>query len=221
MLNVAHNTSTTLACWCKLPFYPAMYMNHSLLTAPVYNVFDLGAGDLQGLLTIDGNETRGTLQLNCTVGAESIYVILLTIEGLYMATNVTVEQQKSNNHMRPLSTSLCTIHGHSLAGPLPPPENVTISSQNSSVTQLQWKPPYCTMNRELNVIHVDPKITHYTVYIFDAFSSSPIDSVHVTEPGFTPPNSVPLCPIYKVSAWNAGGEGELSEPVQDSTPQGK
>ena len=91
MLNVAHNTSTTLACRSKLPFYPALYMNHSLLIAPVYNVFDLGAGDLQGLLTIDGNETCGTLQLNCIVGAETIYVILLTIEGLCMATNVTVE----------------------------------------------------------------------------------------------------------------------------------
>ena len=30
-----------------------------------------------------------------------------------------------------------------------------------------------------------------------------------------------LCPMYQVSAWNAGGEGKLSEPVQDSTPQGK
>ena len=27
--------------------------------------------------------------------------------------------------------------------------------------------------------------------------------------------------MYQVSAWNAGGEGELSEPVQESAPQGK
>ena len=26
---------------------------------------------------------------------------------------------------------------------------------------------------------------------------------------------------YQVSGWNAGGEGELSEPVQESSPQGK
>ena len=29
------------------------------------------------------------------------------------------------------------------------------------------------------------------------------------------------CPMYQVSAWNAGGEGELSEPVQESIHQGK
>ena len=72
-------------------------MNHSLLSAPVYNVFNLGAGDLQGLLTIDGNETCGTLQLNCTAGAETIYAIRLTIEGLY-GTNVTVEPHVTTLH---------------------------------------------------------------------------------------------------------------------------
>ena len=109
----------------------------------------------------------------------------------------------------------------SLAGSLPSPENVTISSQNSS-TQLQWKPPYYTLNQEsAAVIHVDPYITHYTVYIFDASNDSMIDSVNVTETSFTPTHNVPLCPMYRVSAWNAGGEGELSEPVQESTPQGK
>ena len=30
-----------------------------------------------------------------------------------------------------------------------------------------------------------------------------------------------VCPIYQVSAWNVGGEGELSEPVQENTPRGK
>ena len=29
------------------------------------------------------------------------------------------------------------------------------------------------------------------------------------------------CPMYRVSSWNVGGEGELSEPVQGSRPQGK
>ena len=106
------------------------------------------------------------------------------------------------------------------AGPLPPPENVTISSQNSS-TQLQWKPPYNTMNRESDVIHVDPNITQYTVYIFDATTRTMMHSVNTTKTSFTPTHNIPLCPMYRVSAWNAGGEGELSEPVWDSTPQGK
>ena len=109
----------------------------------------------------------------------------------------------------------------SFAGPLPSPENVTLSSQNSSAAQLQWKPSYYALNQESAVIHVDPHITHYTVYIFDASNGSMNDNVNVTETSFTPTNSIPLCPIYQVSAWNAGGEGELSEPVQESTPQGE
>ena len=109
---------------------------------------------------------------------------------------------------------------HSLAGPLPPPENVMLSSQNS-LTQLQWNPPYYTMNNESDVIHVDPHITQYTVYIFDAYNRSMIHSVNTTETSFTHTHDVSLCPMYKVSAWNAGGQGDLSEPVLDDTPQGK
>ena len=77
------------------------------------------------------------------------------------------------------------------------------------------------MNQESDVIHVDPHITHYTVYIFDAYSRSMIHSVNTTKTSFTLAYTLPLCPMYQVSAWNAGGEGELSEPIQDSTPQGK
>ena len=109
---------------------------------------------------------------------------------------------------------------HSLAGPLPLPENVTISSQNSH-TQLQWKPPYYTLNQEPYVIHVDPHITQYTVYIFDAYNRRMIHSVNTTETSFTATHNIPLCPMYQVSAWNSGGESELSEPVQDGTPQGR
>jgi len=105
-------------------------------------------------------------------------------------------------------------------GPLPSPGNLTLSSQSSS-SQLQWKPPYHTMNNESAVIHVDPHITQYTVYIFDAYNRSMIHSVNTTMTSFTATHNIPLCPMYRVSAWNAGGEGELSEPVQESTAQGK
>ena len=111
------------------------------------------------------------------------------------------------------------MHAVWSTGPLPSPENVTLSSQNSS-TQLQWKPPYYTLNNESDVIHVDPHITQYTVYIFDASNGNMIRRVNTTMTSFTPTN-IPLCPMYRVSAWNAGGEGNKSEPVQDSTPQGK
>ena len=107
------------------------------------------------------------------------------------------------------------------AGPLASPDNVTISSQNYAATQLQWKPPYYTLNQESAVIHVDSHITHYTVYTMDISNDSMSESVNVTETSFTPTNNIPLCPMYQISAWNAGGEGELSEPVQDGTPQGK
>ena len=97
---------------------------------------------------------------------------------------------------------------------------MTLSSQNSHA-RLQWKPPYYTLNNESDVIHVDPHITQYTVYIFDAYNRSMIHSVNTTKTSLTPINTLPLCPMYQVSAWNAGGEGELSEPAQDSTPRGK
>ena len=109
---------------------------------------------------------------------------------------------------------------YSSAGPLPPPENVTVSSQNS-LTQLQWKPPYYRMNNESDVIHVDPHITHYTVYIFDAYNTSMNLTVNTTETSFKLTHNVYLCPTYQVSAWNAGGEGNKSELLWDSTPQGK
>ena len=72
-----------------------------------------------------------------------------------------------------------------------------------------------------DVVHVDPHITQYTVYITDNYTGN-IAKVNVSEMQFTfNTQDDGLCPIYQVSAWNAGGEGELSEPVQESTPRGK
>ena len=74
-----------------------------------------------------------------------------------------------------------------------------------------------------DIIHVDPHITQYTVYTTDNYTGNSIVKENVTETQFIPniQQDDSLCPMYQVSAWNAGGEGELSEPVQDSTPQGK
>ena len=80
------------------------------------------------------------------------------------------------------------------------------------------------MNQESDIIHVDPMITQYTVYTIDAYTSRMIGSINKTVTSFTVNTTTQndhVCPIYQVSAWNAGGEGNLSEPVQESTPQGK
>ena len=70
-------------------------------------------------------------------------------------------------------------------------------------------------------VRVDPRITQYTVYITDNYTGDVV-KVNITETQFTFNNQGNvLCPMYQVSAWNAGGEGQLSEPVQESTLQGK
>ena len=65
-----------------------------------------------------------------------------------------------------------------------------------------------------------PHITQYTVYITDNYTGNSIVKKNVTETQLTT-DVDSSCPIFQVSAWNAGGEGELSEPVQGSTPRGK
>ena len=80
------------------------------------------------------------------------------------------------------------------------------------------------MNQESDIIHVDPMITQYTVYTIDAYTSRMIRSINKTVTSFTVNNITQnghVCPMYQVSAWNAGGEGELSEQLQESTPRGK
>ena len=72
-----------------------------------------------------------------------------------------------------------------------------------------------------DIVQVDPRITQYTVYITDNYTGNNIVKENVTETQFTSTIEADnSCPIYQVSAWNAGGEGELSEPVQESAPQG-
>ena len=89
---------------------------------------------------------------------------------------------------------------------------------NSSI--IQWKPPYSSLNSDS--IRVDPHITHYTVYITDNYTGN-IVKENVTETQFSPniQQDNDLCPMCQVSAWNSGGEGEVSEPAQDNTPRGK
>ena len=73
------------------------------------------------------------------------------------------------------------------------------------------------MNNDSDIISVDPHVTHYTVYI----TTGNITYKHnVTETQFTFNSSdYGLCQMYHVSAWNVGGEGEMSVPV--CTPHSK
>ena len=63
-------------------------------------------------------------------------------------------------------------------------------------------------------VSVDPHITQYTVYITDNYTGDVVKE-NVTETQYTfNIHDDGLCPMLQVSAWNAGGEGEWSDPVQ-------
>ena len=119
-------------------------------------------------------------------------------------------------HCKPTTSKTLTF-----AGRLPSPENVHIKEHFNSST-IEWKPPFSARNNESDIIHVNPHITHYTVYITDNYTRHVVKE-NVTETQFTPniQQVDVMCLTYQISAWNVGGEGELSEPVQESTPQGR
>ena len=109
----------------------------------------------------------------------------------------------------------------SFTGPLPPPEDIHISESNNSLV-IEWNPPYSAINTNSNVIHVDPHITHYTVYIVDNYTGNYMERVNVTETSFR--RNVAInnsCPMYGVTAWNSGGEGDMSVPLPGYLPRSK
>ena len=101
----------------------------------------------------------------------------------------------------------------SVTGRLPSPENVHINESNGSLV-IKWNPPYSANNTLSSIVHVEPHITHYTVYTVDNYTGNYIESVTVTDTAFrrnTPNDN--SCPVYRVTAWNAGGEGDMSVPL--------
>ena len=103
-------------------------------------------------------------------------------------------------------------------GHLPSTESLHINESVNSST-IRWKPPYSSLNSD--IIHVDPHITQYTVYITDIYTGN-IFKRNVTETQFTfNASDDGTCPMYQVTGWNAGGEGELSEPVHGCRPHSK
>ena len=106
-------------------------------------------------------------------------------------------------------------------GYLPSPESIYIN-EVANYSIIEWKPPYFSLNNQSDVMHVDPHITQYTVYIIDVYTNNIIEEINVTETRFNFDTSdLDLCLMYQVSAWNAGGEGELSEPLQGRIPRGE
>ena len=107
----------------------------------------------------------------------------------------------------------------SLTGHLLAPENLHINESVASsniASVIEWTPPYSAVSNE--TVRVDPHITQYTVYITDNYTGDSVVEENVTETQYTfNIQDDDLCPMYQVSAWNAGGEGDLSEPVQELT----
>ena len=81
-INVAHNTTVRLECRGREPPYPYWMINETYAQHPQYTVFvDRSTGDFIGELVINGNETRGTLDLRCVVFRQTTYSTRLTIQG--------------------------------------------------------------------------------------------------------------------------------------------
>ena len=82
-MDIAHNTTITLEFRGRVP-YPVWYMNGSLVwQQPLYRIgVDPSTGEFLAILTIDGNETCGVLNVSCRVVGQIVYTERLTIEGL-------------------------------------------------------------------------------------------------------------------------------------------
>ena len=215
---VTHNTTINLTCVTSDVRAPGWFANKEFVSV---------TGDRYRATTSNGVYKTATLTINGNLTCETVNV--------YCEVYSTTEQRFVHMHNTTLrfqgwlqllfgmgffinATTLKTL---TFTGRLPSPESVHIKEHFNSST-IGWNPPYSAINNASNVINVDPHITQYTVYITDNYTGNTTVKKDVTETQFRPniQQDNDLCPMYQVSAWNAGGEGELSEPVQESTPRG-
>ena len=82
-LSIAYNTTITFEYRGRFS-YPTWYMNGSLVPpGPLYQFkLDPSTGDILGILTIDGNETCGNMNVTCRLEGQIVYTETLTIEGI-------------------------------------------------------------------------------------------------------------------------------------------
>ena len=82
-MGIAHNTTITLEYRGRFS-YPTWYMDgYPVPVGRLYQFeYDSSTGDLLSLLTIDGNETCGVLNVSCRLEGQVVYSERLTIEGL-------------------------------------------------------------------------------------------------------------------------------------------
>ena len=81
-VNIAHNTTITLEYRGRFS-YPTWYMDgYPVPSGPLNQYeYDHSTGDLLGILTIDGNETCGIIDVSCKLEGQTVYSERLIIEG--------------------------------------------------------------------------------------------------------------------------------------------
>ena len=214
----------TVQLTCTGPGLPTWYVNGIFAAEAEGTQLDFSEAGREltaATLTISGNHTRDTVHIYCVVvvrESQLLYqhnISLVFSQGLLQTSFRICAVIDMNQLLRPAvfhkplanATLILSLTAHLVA-----PGNLHINDSVNSTSIIEWTPPYSAMNND--TIHVDPHITHYTVYITDNYTGDVV-KVNVTDTRFTSNNQGNIhCPMYQVSAWNAGGEGELSEPVQ-------
>jgi len=182
----ACNVLINLICSDLDGFLPTWFRNGSAIVGEDYSyITDENSGAVTGRVMLNGTDLCGSTSF------------------IYCAT-----RYRGNLHNATLT----------IEGPLSSPENVHLNKFNNSSIEINWSPPYSTRNNESRVIQVDPRITQYTVYTIDNNTGDIVHVVNVTETHYTIRSNASddgSCPMHsiRVTAWNSGGEGGMSEPV--------
>ena len=84
MVNVAHNTTIELTCTDTAGFLPSWFMNGSVVFGDRFRTSRDDTGAVTGTLTINGNDTCGTLNVYCNClrhNRQALHNTSLRVEG--------------------------------------------------------------------------------------------------------------------------------------------